>query len=104
MSEPKNEPETPASVRLAENNDFDFDFDFDEVSAAPGIETIGSVKNVSEVSDLTDMDEFETKIDLAKAYIDMGDEAAAKSIAQEVLAQGNDVQKLEAQAILDRLT
>ena len=101
MSEPDNEPEMPESVRSAENNDFDFDFDFDEVSVASDIETTGSVNNVS---DLTDMDEFETKIDLAKAYIDMGDEAAAKSIAQEVLAQGNDVQKLEAQAILDRLT
>ncbi|WP_158083108.1 FimV/HubP family polar landmark protein [Methyloprofundus sedimenti] len=101
ITEPKNGSE---SVKLAENNDFDFDFDFDEVPAASAIETTDSVKNDTEVSDLTDMDEFETKIDLAKAYIDMGDDAAAKSIAQEVLAQGNDAQKLEAQTIIDRLS
>jgi FimV-like protein len=55
------------------------------------------------VSDLTDMDEFETKIDLAKAYIDMGDTDAAKDIAQEVLEKGTDAQKQEAQAIIDKL-
>jgi len=55
------------------------------------------------VSDLTDMDEFETKIDLAKAYIDMGDADAAKDIAQEVLEKGTDAQKQEAQAIIDQL-
>lgn len=104
ISEPKNGSEALESLKSAENNDFDFDFDFDEVPAASAIETTDSVKNDTEVSDLTDMDEFETKIDLAKAYIDMGDDAAAKSIAQEVLAQGNDAQKLEAQSIINRLS
>ncbi|MGR8935269.1 MAG: FimV/HubP family polar landmark protein [Gammaproteobacteria bacterium] len=52
---------------------------------------------------LTDMDELETKIDLAKAYIDMGDTEAAKEIAEDVLARGNTDQKREAQAIIDGL-
>ena len=93
-------------VNAAENNDFDFDFDFDEVPEASETDTMDTVSqdNIdSEVSDLTDMDEFETKIDLAKAYIDMGDETAARGIALEVLAQGNDAQKLEAQSIIDKL-
>jgi len=55
------------------------------------------------VSDLTDMDELETKIDLAKAYIDMGDSDAAKSIAEEVLEKGNEEQKKAAQDIIDQL-
>ena len=55
------------------------------------------------VSDLTDMDEFETKIDLARAYIDMGDADAAKDIAEEVLEKGDAEQKEAAQAILDEL-
>ena len=90
--------------KAAENNDFDFDFAFDDVSAEPGSEIAGSDENVSGVSDLTDRDEIETKIDLAKAYIDMGDEAAARGIAQEVLSHGNDAQKSEAQAILNKLS
>jgi len=55
------------------------------------------------VSDLTDMDEFETKIDLARAYIDMGDSDAAKDIAKEVLDKGSPEQKKIAQSILDEL-
>jgi pilus assembly protein FimV len=52
---------------------------------------------------LTDIDELETKIDLAKAYIDMGDADAAKEIAEDILARGSVDQKREAQAIIDAL-
>ncbi|MEO1881383.1 MAG: FimV/HubP family polar landmark protein, partial [Methylococcales bacterium] len=55
------------------------------------------------VSDLTDMDELETKIDLAKAYVEMGDEEAAREIADEVIAKGTERQKAIAQAIIDQL-
>ncbi|MGR9072286.1 MAG: FimV/HubP family polar landmark protein, partial [Gammaproteobacteria bacterium] len=75
--------------------DFSFDLDLD----AP----VGEMDKSSGVADLTDMDEFETKIDLAKAYVDMGDEEAARDIAQEVLEKGSEEQKKEAQAILDKL-
>lgn len=56
-----------------------------------------------EVSDLTDMDELETKIDLAKAYIDMGDTDAAKKIAEDVMKNGNAHQKKAAEAIFEQL-
>ena len=49
------------------------------------------------------MDELETKIDLAKAYVDMGDSDAAKNIAEEVLEKGNEEQKKAAQDIIDQL-
>ena len=49
------------------------------------------------------MDEYETKIDLAKAYIDMGDIDAAKTIAEDVLAKGSKQQQQAAQALLDEL-
>ena len=52
---------------------------------------------------LTDMDEQETKLDLAKAYIDMGDARTAKEIAEDVLQKGTDVQKKEAQALLEKV-
>ena len=54
-----------------------------------------------EVFDLTDMDELETKLDLAKAYIDMSDTDAAKDMACEVLEKGTAEQKKIAQALLE---
>ena len=44
-------------------------------------------------------DETATKLDLAKAYIDMGDAEGARSILDEVLAEGNETQKRQAQEL-----
>ncbi len=52
---------------------------------------------------IEDSDEISTKLDLAKAYIDMGDTDGAKSILSEVVAEGNDEQKEEAQKLIDQL-
>jgi pilus assembly protein FimV len=49
------------------------------------------------------MDELETKLDLAKAYIDMSDTDAAKNMACEVLEKGTAEQKKVAQELLDDL-
>jgi len=49
-------------------------------------------------------DEVGTKLDLAKAYIDMGDPEGARSILDEVLEEGNDVQKQEAQELRQQIT
>ncbi|TAK61610.1 FimV/HubP family polar landmark protein, partial [Methylobacter sp.] len=84
--------------------DFDFDLDFDLDQDAPSTTSVQNTDHASfGVSDLTDMDELETKLDLAKAYIDMGDANAAKDIAREVLEQGTVEQKKIAQALLDEL-
>ncbi|QPK62180.1 fimbrial protein FimV [Methylomonas sp. LL1] len=95
----------PDQVGPATNNnaidtpdEFDFNFDFN----APSSLSIDDDVDLG-VADLTDMDEFETKIDLAKAYIDMGDAAAAKAIAEEVLKKGTAEQQQAAQALLDEL-
>jgi len=47
-----------------------------------------------------DFDEVATKLDLARAYVEMEDPDNAKSILQEVIAEGNDGQRSEAQDIL----
>ena len=49
---------------------------------------------------LSEGDEVATKLDLARAYIDMGDRDGASAILQEVLEQGTDVQKQEANMLL----
>ncbi|MDP1665478.1 MAG: FimV/HubP family polar landmark protein [Methylobacter sp.] len=86
------------------NDDFGDDFDFNFDLDMP-LTTSGQSTQYDEfgVSDLTNMDELETKLDLAKAYVDMGDADAAKDIAKEVLEQGTIEQKKAAQALLDEL-
>ena len=44
-----------------------------------------------------------TKLDLARAYMDMGDEEGARQILDEVMAEGSDEQKAEAGALLERI-
>jgi len=50
------------------------------------------------------MNEIGTKLDLARAYIDMGDPDGAKSILEEVVAEGNAQQKAEAQELLSHVS
>ena len=45
-------------------------------------------------------DTIGTKLDLAKAYLDMGDPEGARSMLDEVMAEGNDTQKGEARKLL----
>ncbi len=42
-----------------------------------------------------------TKLDLARAYLDMGDPEGARSMLQEVIAEGSAAQKTEAQRLLN---
>jgi pilus assembly protein FimV len=50
------------------------------------------------------MTEVGTKLDLARAYIDMGDPEGARSILEEVLDEGDSNQRREAQGLIDVLT
>jgi len=49
------------------------------------------------------MTEVGTKLDLARAYVDMGDPSGARSILEEVLDEGDEGQKQQAQQLLDSL-
>ena len=53
-------------------------------------------------SDVT-LSEVGTKLDLARAYLDMGDPDGARSILEEVLEEGDDSQKEEAGQLLEGL-
>ena len=50
-----------------------------------------------------ELDEIGTKLDLAKAYVDMGDADGARSILEEVLADGDDTQKGQAQELMKQI-
>jgi len=49
------------------------------------------------------MSEVGTKLDLARAYIDMGDPEGARSILEEVQKEGSAVQKQEAERLMASL-
>jgi len=49
------------------------------------------------------MSEVGTKLDLARAYMDMGDPDGARNILEEVLSEGSSTQKQEAQRLMESL-
>jgi pilus assembly protein FimV len=49
------------------------------------------------------MSEVGTKLDLARAYMDMGDPEGARSILEEVVHEGSASQKQEAQRLIETL-
>ncbi|HED14313.1 MAG TPA: hypothetical protein ENI62_11790 [Gammaproteobacteria bacterium] len=66
---------------------------------APASEVLGSQTGVLGVAE----DEAATKLDLARAYIDMGDEEGAQGILAEVLEEGNSGQRSQAQSLIGEL-
>ena len=56
-----------------------------------------------DLSSLDDVDEISTKLDLARAYLDMGDHEGTRGILEEVIAEGNDEQKTEAAELMAKL-
>jgi pilus assembly protein FimV len=52
---------------------------------------------------LSGTDETATKLDLARAYIDMGDAEGARDILDEVVAEGNEGQQQEARELISKL-
>lgn len=69
-------------------------FDDEELTEALPPEKLGDASTMTEVG---------TKLDLARAYIDMGDPAGARGILEEVLAEGDEAHKQQAQQLLDSL-
>jgi len=74
------------------------------------VEAFGSAEDIGD--DLGDSDDFDflegtdeasTKLDLARAYIDMGDIDGAKDILEEVTKEGSDEQQTEAKDLLGSL-
>jgi pilus assembly protein FimV len=80
------------------------ELDGDEpASKSEPLDEISLLHSHSENLDLDSADEITTKLDLARAYIDMGDIEGAKSILDEVTSEGNDAQQKEAQQLLESL-
>jgi pilus assembly protein FimV len=89
-------------IKVPEGED-DTDFNMDEVDAlsADGkMDFSGLDLNLDEVGGEDGMDEVATKLDLARAYLEMGDKEGAREILQEVLNEGNDKQQGDARSLM----
>ncbi|MGQ5523692.1 FimV/HubP family polar landmark protein [Chitinimonas sp. PSY-7] len=103
-----------ASSDLA--SDLDFDFELNESSAASDMSLGSNAMSLdmdmapesggsADISDFgAEMDDpVTTKIDLARAYIDMGDKEGAREILQEAMSEGTAEQKSTANSLLAQL-
>ena len=63
----------------------------------------GAALDETSVSMAGDIDEIQTKLDLAQAYVDMGDNEGARGILDEVMQEGNDGQREQAKTLIDKL-
>jgi pilus assembly protein FimV len=78
-----------------EGIDFEWDLEI------PKSET-GEV-NADDEAVTPEADEMATKLELARAYLDLGDHNGAREFISEVLAEGTELQKQEAQGLMARL-
>jgi pilus assembly protein FimV len=85
----------------AVKNDSTMEFDMEDLNLDSEAVQDGEPEGDGELADL---DEVSTKLDLARAYIDMGDPEGAKSILDEVLEEGNSEQQDEARGIMEQMT
>ncbi|MBJ7552231.1 FimV/HubP family polar landmark protein [Marinomonas ostreistagni] len=92
---------------LAEANEEDFGgLDVPEFGAEQAAEDLESEGDDDEEPiDFFDAsgDEVATKLDLARAYMDMGDEEGARVILEDVINSGNESQVAEASSMMERM-
>jgi len=87
----------------ATSNEINFEMDESVSVSVPdtGLESSESSATTGESN--PQWDEAATKLDLAKAYIDMGDAEGARSILQEVMEEGSAEQKEQAQELSSQI-
>ncbi len=62
------------------------------------------VPRTSQDSAQSEDDEIATQLDLAKAYVELGDKDNAKTILDEIVVIGNEKQRQQAQELLDQIS
>ena len=84
-------------------NEIDLDLGApDATDSSPTTQDTRATEQMPQLEPVT-MSEVGTKLDLARAYMDMGDPDGARNILQEVLAEGSSSQKQEARRLIDTL-
>jgi pilus assembly protein FimV len=91
----------PRDDATAEHLRPDFD-EPDETFEAPTM-SLAQDDMSDDLREARTMTEVGTKLDLARAYVDMGDPGGARSILEEVLDEGDESQRQQAQQLLESL-
>ena len=96
---------TPAVAKHEESFDFTLpplDLDAPVSRSAPAVAVAPAAPKAVDLDDdyFPGEDAIGTKLDLAKAYMDMGDPDGARSMLEEVVAEGSDAQKAEAHRLI----
>jgi len=92
------EEDTEATVKMPE---IDLDFSIDEDD---GDDQTVFVPRSADAQEQSGEDEIATKLDLAKAYVELGDKDSAKGILEEIISDGNEQQKKTAQELLKQVS
>ncbi len=102
------------TVAASADDDSSLDFDLGDIDEAVITEapisdteiTDDEIEGLDELGDdaFGEVDEIGTKLDLAKAYVDMGDADGARSILEEVMEEGDAAQKKQAEELLTQIT
>ena len=79
-------------------------FDLDEVNDDDDEDHTVFVPRTSDASEQSVEDEVATKLDLAKAYVELGDNDSASTILDEIIADGNDAQRQQAEKLKSQLS
>ena len=82
------------------------DFKEDTVSQDDLVAESDELDGLDDIEDLMlpdDVDEVGTKLDLARAFMDMGDLEGARSSLDEVLTEGTEEQKAEAVELMNQM-
>lgn len=113
LDEEEAKAEEPAPVQAKQDHELDFNlsgFDLNvpegaaaTAPAAGGMDFSGLDLNLSDVGGEDEFDEVATKLDLARAYLEMGDKEGAREILQEVISEGNGQQQDDARSIMASL-
>ncbi len=84
----------------------DLDFNLDEPKSVPAVDLSGLSLDLNAGADAggdANWQEVATKLDLAKAYEEMGDKDGARELLNEVLKEGDSTQQAQARTMLEAI-
>ncbi|MET3999416.1 FimV/HubP family polar landmark protein [Marinobacterium sp. MBR-109] len=108
---PGEQVEEELTANISHDLEMDLDSEVDELLNSTDDEIALEEQRSDEAVDVLDKmnllsgtDEIETKLDLARAYMEMDDKDGARDILNEITSEGTDEQRQEAQKLLDSLS
>jgi len=105
-SSPSDDP-SPGADEVEEVEFHLSEFELDGLASAAGEEVSPALDEALSFDDfdfIGDADEGETQLDLAQAYLEIGDQGSAREILQEVIEAASETHKERARVLLDALS